>query len=350
MAAVDLATGEDGLPALNLQVADSGEVPKVSPECIYRYARRLARDAAGGAIPGPDADLQELSSNILTEASSAAGLLGDSSVDQLSLGCLALAVPAAFGLGADQQYSTLVPDWLDRQGAEALEWYCVSRLHRPRLGRAVRLAYNPTQQVASEWQYCMRAAERCLDRRLVGASLACLAQLQDLSHTAEDSLSICRRKVRALAWSGLYEEALDTVAAAIEEHGDSPHTGQLVWSQIALLLAEGQDDAALELSLRAQEDPRYEAYARFFMLGEWYGHCHQGRQEQARSIAERLTAGWPDWELVAPVMLWQGYDHLARQNYAEVREVLTEVVRRFPDTQEAAQANEMLSKLQAAGL
>lgn len=97
---------------------------------------------------------------------------------------------------------------------------------------------------------------------------------------------------------------------------------------------------------RALEDPRCEMYRVKLMYVKWWALRRQ-RDQGARvaALEQELLSRYGNDPIVAPILLSRATDLLASQSYGEARQILGQLVERFPSTKAAEQAKSMLDKL-----
>jgi TolA-binding protein len=96
----------------------------------------------------------------------------------------------------------------------------------------------------------------------------------------------------------------------------------------------------------ALADERCRQYEAKLMYTKWWALRRERDQgAEIAALEYELLNRYGDQPMVAPIMLSQATDTLARQDYNGAYAILSELVQKFPSTKAAEQAKKMLDKL-----
>ncbi|HUW18897.1 MAG TPA: hypothetical protein VMW16_06305 [Sedimentisphaerales bacterium] len=131
-----------------------------------------------------------------------------------------------------------------------------------------------------------------------------------------------------------------------EAYPNHPAAGKAIWLYHYALSKSNNIDEILAHIDEALGDKRCEAYKSKLMYIKWWA-LHRKRDETARvaAIEYELLKLYADDPRVAPILLSRATDSLARQDYKGAKELLTQLVEKFPSSKAAEQAEQMLAKL-----
>lgn len=255
-------------------------------------------------------------------------------------------LPALFDQARSEGTPSIIPAGLEKKTASALEYYCASRFRSPRWAWNVAQAYANPEKAMSELEYYEQLADKCVENREIEGALACRDVLEELVQDDEEELVELRRaRVRCLHKCYDYDAALATAKSALKKYPDSIHYGQLVWSQITVLLSMREHERALSVSEDALKDERLAAYEAYFLIGKWNALCQLKKGAPAKQVADKLLKEHRESKLIAPILLWTGFAHLPNAQYKEAHAIFTELLTRFPDSPEAVKAKDITAKL-----
>jgi hypothetical protein len=133
---------------------------------------------------------------------------------------------------------------------------------------------------------------------------------------------------------------------SVETYPDIDNAGKAVWLyHYALSRANKIDEIMLHID-EALADGRCKPYKPRLMYIKWWALCRQRDNTAALAALEyELITQYGNNPMIAPILLSQATDLLARQDYNGAYESLAQLVQKFPSTKAAEQAKKMLDKL-----
>jgi hypothetical protein len=241
------------------------------------------------------------------------------------------------------------------QSPEQLRRLCDScLLHFGLPFQAMTLAKRAAQmqdQEFSELDFYRSAAKKC------GASKAHIAadslnKAIDLAGADDDSVTVSLQFEILQLWldSENYSLAAGQAHKIFETYPDCEQACKAVWLYHYALSRANRTDEILAHVDEALVDERCRRYEAKLMYTKWWALRRERDQGAAIAALEyELLNRYSDEPMVAPVMLSQATDMLARQDYNGARGALSELAEKFPSTRAAEQAKKMLDKLKPGG-
>jgi tetratricopeptide (TPR) repeat protein len=201
----------------------------------------------------------------------------------------------------------------------------------------------------SEIDFYKSAANKCKDSH-PNVATNCLQKA--VNHAPSDDVEaiVSLHFATLNVWldSGNYQLAAgqaQKIFQAYPEHGDA---GKAIWLYHYALSRSNNVEEILSHIDTAIEDKRSGAYKPKLMYIKWWA-LRRKRDESARvaALEYELLKLYGNNQMVAPILLSQATDLLARQDYNGAYESLTTLVNKFPSTKAANQAKRMLEKLKS---
>jgi len=211
--------------------------------------------------------------------------------------------------------------------------------------KAAEIKHNPFSEV----DYYKSAAQKC-GPALSNVAVACLQKA--IACTSEkniEAIIALKFDIVQLWWdSGNYSLAAGHAKQISQSY---PHSNQYPKAVNLYYLALARDSNAEAVLVdidAAINDRRCTALRARLMYYKWWALRRQ-RQQDARiaALEHDILQKFGHDPMVAPIMLSQATDHLARQDYLNAKQILARLVEKFPASTSALQANKILEKLKA---
>jgi hypothetical protein len=243
----------------------------------------------------------------------------------------------------------VLPRWMQRpEQLRMLSDSCLLHFGFP--FHAMTLAKHGAQirrEPFSEVEFYRSAAKKC------GASKAHIAadslnKAIDLAGTDDDSVTVDLQFEILQLWldSENYSLAAGQARKIFETYPDCEQACKAVWLYHYALSRANKTDEILAHVDEALADERCRRYEAKLMYTKWWALRRERDQGAAIAALEyKLLNRYGDEPMVAPIMLSQATDLLARQDYNGACGALSELVEKFPSTKAAEQAKKMLDKL-----
>jgi hypothetical protein len=147
-----------------------------------------------------------------------------------------------------------------------------------------------------------------------------------------------------------YSLAAGRARNIFETYPDCEQVCKAVWLYHYALSRANKTDEILAHVDQALADKRCRNYEVKLMYTKWWALRRDRDQAAAIAALEyELLNRYGDEPMVAPIVLSQATDMLARQDYNGARAMLADLVQKFPSTNAAEQAKKMLEKLKPSG-
>ncbi len=131
-----------------------------------------------------------------------------------------------------------------------------------------------------------------------------------------------------------------------ETYPDHNESGKAFWIYYYALSKSNNVDKILADIDKALENKHCEPYKARLMYVKWWALCHKRDQSAKKTALEYdMLKQFGDDQIIAPVLLSRATDFLANQDYTQARELLTQLLEKFPSTNTAGQAQAILTKL-----
>jgi len=219
---------------------------------------------------------------------------------------------------------------------------------------AMELARKAAEMQArrfSVFEFYRNAADRC-SKAHPHTAVGCLDRaIERLSPEMIDQrLDLSFRIVQILLDARDYVLAAARAAKIAQTYPDHKRTGRAKWLYYYALSRANKYDEILSTIENALDQPVCRPYRPSLMYIYWWALSRRAPQSPKLALVEhKLLSQYGNLPLVAPVLLSQATDYLARQDYTAAYERLSTLNEKFPQTRAAQQARKMLEKLKAAG-
>ena len=131
-----------------------------------------------------------------------------------------------------------------------------------------------------------------------------------------------------------------------DDYPDHQDSGKAVWLYYySLSRTNNINEILLDID-QALGEKRCRPYKAKLMYIKWWA-LRRSRDQEARvaAIEHELLQNFKDDPMVAPIMLSQATDLLAKMQYSNASVILNELVQKFPTTNAAIQAKKMLTQM-----
>jgi hypothetical protein len=203
----------------------------------------------------------------------------------------------------------------------------------------------------SELEFYRSAAEKCGVSK-AHTAVASLEKAIDCVGPDEPGTTVGLRFEIVQLWldSENYALAAGRSRNIFETHPDCEQACKAVWLYHYALSRANKTDEILAHVDQALADKRCRDYEAKLMYAKWWALRRDRDQGAAIAALEyELLNRYGDEPMVAPIMLSQATDMLARQDYDGTYAILADLIQKFPSTKAAEQAKKMLDKLKPSG-
>lgn len=244
-----------------------------------------------------------------------------------------------------------LPQWMRQP--EQLDIFSDScLLHYGFIFQAMALARRSAQMRGvrfSELQFYKSATEKC-SKTHPRVALDCLKRAMDYIPEQEKPEMVVKMQFKIVQlWLDLESYAL--AAGEARKISDTfpghEQAGRALWLYYYALSKSNNTKRILAEIDNALADKRCEEYKAKLVYMKWWS-LRRERGEPARiaALEYEILKHYGKDPIVAPIMLSRSTDLLAQQDYVGAESFLTELVEKFPETQAAVQAKEILIKLE----
>ncbi len=165
--------------------------------------------------------------------------------------------------------------------------------------------------------------------------------VKDPNQSAELWLKVAEGYTRC----GDYAAAAQVCKQTADDLPDSPLYGKITAIYLGYLAREGAVDRLITEAESALRDARCEPHVPRILYLRWWALCQVNRHDEAARLAQQLMERHSSHPCVAPVLLERATDALARRQYDRCRELLTRLMKDFPDSECAKPAGDLLATL-----
>lgn len=234
----------------------------------------------------------------------------------------------------------------DSSDLEAMSQFCLLRVDRPAAARAIA-SYQAEAEgndfLLLDWS--IEASRKCVDNQRPDLAEALLRTA--IPALNDENTIVKLRLMIAQGYSRCrdHERAAEHCKQAAHDFPDSPLYARLICSYFEYLARQSKPSHILSQIDSALNEPRCRPNAAELLYLKWWALRKRHRYDQARKVADRLTAEHPDNECVAPVLLAEATDCLSNHRYDRCRKLLRQIMTKFPKTDSAQQAQKVILNL-----
>jgi outer membrane protein assembly factor BamD (BamD/ComL family) len=245
----------------------------------------------------------------------------------------------------------VLPPWMQEpEPLRQLSDSCLFHFESPFQAMAVaRKAAALQGTTFAPFDFYRSAAQRCSSGQ-ARVAVDCLrrAMRQVPAEQVDPTVTLHFDVVQAWLDSANYQLAAGEARAISETYPRHASAGKAIWLYYYALSRNNSAQEILVGIDQALADARCRPYEPKLMYIKWWALRRQ-RNQGARVAAMEydLLKRYADDPMIAPILLSRATDLLASQSYREAREVLQQLVQKFPSTQAAAQAQRMLEKVKS---
>ena len=235
----------------------------------------------------------------------------------------------------------------DKDTGLYLSDFCCRRLGCAKVAIAIaKRAFELEQKSFSPADWAIQAVGRCtLDHRPDLAERCLLAAIDTFSAKDAESVALRLRIAEAYSQCGDYATAEQKCLEIAQEFPRSPLYGKAVYYRFQYLAKQSKFQEVLAEIDSALEMSACETFLPELMYLKWWALRQTDQKDAADKVGQQLVDAYGDRPLVAPVLLVQATDYLAQQRYKECRDLLAELLRKFPQAEAARKAKDLLEKL-----
>ncbi|MFC1676501.1 tol-pal system YbgF family protein [Planctomycetota bacterium] len=143
-----------------------------------------------------------------------------------------------------------------------------------------------------------------------------------------------------------YSLAAGQAHKIFETYPNHPESVRAIWLYYYALSRDNNTDQILASIDKALADERCKAYNAKLMYIKWWSlRRKRDRDATVAALEYELLKKHGNDSMIAPILLSRSTDLLAQQNYTAAHQSLTELLKKFPNSKAAAQAEKMLTKL-----
>jgi hypothetical protein len=244
----------------------------------------------------------------------------------------------------------ILPRWMQQPGQlDVFSDSCLLHFGLPLY--AMTIAKKSAQMRGTSLQeadFYSSAAEKC-GKLYPHIAVDCLHRAIDSvpDNDVDRILALCSELVQLWLDSNNYTFAVSEAQKTFERYPNNAESGKFIWLYYYALSKSNGVDQILANIDSALADKRCEAYKARLMYIKWWSLRNKRPESAEIEILEyELLEKHANDPVVAPVLLAKSTDLLARQDYSGARRLLTQLSEKFPSTEAAAQANQILLKLE----
>ncbi len=242
----------------------------------------------------------------------------------------------------------VLPLWMRR--ADELDMFsdsCLLHFGLPFQAMSLKMESAKIRNISfSQLDFYRSAAERCGTTQPHIAA-GCLERAVDIIKNKDIDTSISLQFDLEQLWldSKNYALAAGQAKKIFETHPNHKQAGKAIWFYYYSLSRTNNTEQILADIDNALNDKRCRDYKPKMMYIKWWA-LRRTRDQKARvaAIEHELLELYGDDPMVAPILLSQATDLMARQNYPGAYEILNELVQKFPTTNAGREAEKMILK------
>jgi hypothetical protein len=234
----------------------------------------------------------------------------------------------------------------DAAGLDAMAEFCLLRADRPETAKTI--AKYKARSKAKDFSlvdWSVEASSKCVEQgradlaeRLLGGAIRSIC---------DESKIIELRLRMASGYSRCHDHAraAQVCVETAKEYQDSVFYGRLMHDYFSYLARQSQTEQILMSIDSELAKPRCRSYLVELLYLKWWSLRKTGRHREAGAIGERLIEQYSENRCIAPILLARATDALSHQQYDRCRELLEELVTKFPNTKSGRQGQEISAKL-----
>jgi hypothetical protein len=244
----------------------------------------------------------------------------------------------------------VLPQWMQQPGQlDVFSDCCLLHFGLPYYAMAIaKKAAQIRRTSLSEIDFYKSAAEKC-SKSSPHIAADCLHRAIDCVPNNEVDQILALRSGLVQLWldSSNYTFAVSEAQKIFEQYPDNAESGKFIWLYYYALSKSNNIDRILANIDDALADKRCKTYKARLMYIKWWS-LRNKRPESAEieALEYELLEKYGNDLIVAPVLLAKSTDLLAKQDYSGTRKLLTQLSEKFPSTEAAAQAKQILLKLE----
>jgi hypothetical protein len=223
-------------------------------------------------------------------------------------------------------------------------------LHYDKPYHAMKLAELSLERqgkIFSAIDYYQEAAEKCSTER-IHTAVDCLRKAYKIAKQDNDdnlAVSLLFKIVQRWIDTKNYSLAAMQAKTITEDYPEHTKAGQALWIYYYGLSQSGNTKEILANIDNALKDERCKAYEINLLYIKWLALLNTRDEARILAVEHQLLSQCGTNPIIAPIMLSRATNLLAQQDYLGARNMLRDLVDKFPTTSAAVQAKNMLDKL-----
>lgn len=235
---------------------------------------------------------------------------------------------------------------VDSDKLDAISDFCLFRVERPKTSFAIAKCKARSQGKSfSLVDWALAVSTKCVENHRPDLA-------EKLLTTAIDALGdkdmIVELKLKIAECYGKYgdnEAAAKRCKHIAKDFPDSLLYGKVMSSYFVYLARQSKAKEILAEIDSALESPLCQRYLSQLMYLKWWALRRTNQQILAKKIGEQLIEDHEGNPYIAPVLLAHATDALSNQQYEKCRKLLIQLIKNFPKTKSAKQAQKILVRL-----
>jgi len=263
-----------------------------------------------------------------------------------------LVLPLLHLSGKNEFNINVLPQWMQRPEqlytfSDSCQWHFGLPSYAMLIAKkAAQLRNKPFSEV----DFYRKNAKKCW-KSYPNIAAECLRRAIDYVPDKEIDLAVTLRFELVQLWidSESYAFAAGEAQKIFESYPNHKDSGKAVWLYYYALSKDDKTEQVLIDIDNALTEKRNEAYKAKLMYIKWRALIRKQSETARIEVLEyQLLKEYGNDPIVAPVLLTQATDLLAKQDYNKAYELLEQLSQKFPSTNAASKARELMVKLKAS--
>lgn len=225
--------------------------------------------------------------------------------------------------------------------------FCLRRLNCPglalKIAKHVFEAEQTESSVVIDW--AIKVSQHCVEDYRPDLVEKLLRTVIDNLNDKDKIVELRLKIAESFSKCGDNVGATKECTQIVSDFPNSSLYGKVMSVYFAYLAKQSKPERIVQEIESALEMPQCQKYLLQLMYLKWHALRKTNRQTLANQIGEQLIKHYGDNPYIAPVLLSHAIDALSNMHYDRCQELLRQLIRNFPQTNSAEQAQEILDRL-----